>query len=259
MGDENSIRTLGDYSRPSHEGYRNNIDLHDGNNVVPLRSDTIRLVQNGCSFHRLCEINRAAGDKLRDKNAEESWEIIKNLALYDHEGWNDSGEFAKPVKTQQAGCSRAFESGDRKEEMKDGMDDELARSPKEELIIWEMKAEVVVETPRSRHIGYYLKHEINEKLIEGFVDNQKYNDSLLATRLGIAEDVLVEITGYVYPVDFVILEIKEDEKKPFILGTPFLTTAKAKIRFDKETITLRLYLMRRSPKVLRSFMWTILG
>nr|GEV19241.1 MAK10-like protein [Tanacetum cinerariifolium] len=40
-----------DYSRPSHEGYRNTIELPDGNNVVPLRSDTIRLVQNGCSFY----------------------------------------------------------------------------------------------------------------------------------------------------------------------------------------------------------------
>ncbi|GKF65575.1 reverse transcriptase domain-containing protein [Tanacetum coccineum] len=45
--------------------------------------------------------------------------------------------------------------------------------------------------------------------------------------LGIAEDVLVDVAGYVYPVDFVILDIKEDEKRPFILGTPFLTTAKA--------------------------------
>ncbi|GJW64898.1 MAK10-like protein [Tanacetum coccineum] len=53
MGDENPIRTLGDYSKPSHEGYRNTIKLPAGNNVVPLRSDTIRLVQNGCSFHRL--------------------------------------------------------------------------------------------------------------------------------------------------------------------------------------------------------------
>ncbi|GJR20597.1 zinc finger, CCHC-type containing protein [Tanacetum coccineum] len=53
MGDENPIRTLGDYSRPSHEGYRNTIELLAGNNVVPLRSDTIRLVQNGCSFHGL--------------------------------------------------------------------------------------------------------------------------------------------------------------------------------------------------------------
>ncbi|GKB94091.1 hypothetical protein Tco_0980228 [Tanacetum coccineum] len=50
---ENPIRTIGDYSRPSHEGYRNTIELSDGNNVVPLRSDTIRLVQSGYSFHGL--------------------------------------------------------------------------------------------------------------------------------------------------------------------------------------------------------------
>ncbi|GKC33078.1 hypothetical protein Tco_1040372 [Tanacetum coccineum] len=53
MGDENPIRTLGDYSKPSHEGYRNTIELPVGNNVVPLRFDIIRLVQNGCSFHGL--------------------------------------------------------------------------------------------------------------------------------------------------------------------------------------------------------------
>ncbi|GKA72526.1 hypothetical protein Tco_0778742 [Tanacetum coccineum] len=53
MGDENPIRTLGDYSKTSHEGYRNTIELPVRNNVVPLRSDTIRLVQNRCSFHEL--------------------------------------------------------------------------------------------------------------------------------------------------------------------------------------------------------------
>ncbi|GJS96958.1 hypothetical protein Tco_0803926 [Tanacetum coccineum] len=42
MENENPIRTLED-----------TIELSDGNNVVPLRSDTIRLVQNGCSFHGL--------------------------------------------------------------------------------------------------------------------------------------------------------------------------------------------------------------
>nr|GEX94701.1 retrotransposon Orf1 [Tanacetum cinerariifolium] len=53
IGDENPIHPLRDYSRKSHEGYQNTIELPDGNNVVPLRSDTIRLVQNGCSFHGL--------------------------------------------------------------------------------------------------------------------------------------------------------------------------------------------------------------
>nr|GEW59617.1 hypothetical protein [Tanacetum cinerariifolium] len=41
-GDENPIRTLGDYFRPGQEGYRNTIELPEGNNVVPLRSNTIR-------------------------------------------------------------------------------------------------------------------------------------------------------------------------------------------------------------------------
>ncbi|GJT17051.1 hypothetical protein Tco_0875757 [Tanacetum coccineum] len=53
MGDENHIHTLRDYSKPSHDGYRNTIELSERNNVVPLRSDTIRLVQNEYSFHGL--------------------------------------------------------------------------------------------------------------------------------------------------------------------------------------------------------------
>ncbi|GJU94614.1 hypothetical protein Tco_1319370 [Tanacetum coccineum] len=78
MGDENPIRTLGDYSKPSHEGYRNTIKLPAGNNV--------------------CEIDRTGGGKLCNKNTDESWEIIENLALYDHEGWNETKEFVKLVK-----------------------------------------------------------------------------------------------------------------------------------------------------------------
>ncbi|GKE67412.1 MAK10-like protein, partial [Tanacetum coccineum] len=57
--------------------------------------------------------------------------------------------------------------------------------------------------------------------------------------LGIAEDVLVEVVEHVYPVDFVILDIKEDKKRPFILGILFPTMAKAIMKFDKGTITLR--------------------
>nr|GEW06901.1 Gag-Pol polyprotein [Tanacetum cinerariifolium] len=101
------IRTLEDYSKPSHEGYRNTIKFPVANNVVPLRSDTIRIDRwlqiqkfyDHVLFHLKCEIDRAADGKLCDKNIDESWEIIENLALYDHEGWNNSEDFAKPVKT----------------------------------------------------------------------------------------------------------------------------------------------------------------
>ncbi|GJY87722.1 MAK10-like protein [Tanacetum coccineum] len=48
MGDENPIRTLGDYSRPSHEGYRNTIELPEGNNVDPNQhlKDFLKLVDS---------------------------------------------------------------------------------------------------------------------------------------------------------------------------------------------------------------------
>ncbi|GKE23540.1 hypothetical protein Tco_1435052 [Tanacetum coccineum] len=44
--------------------------------------------------------------------------------------------------------------------------------------------EEVVEAPSSRHVEYYLKHRINEKLIVGLVDNNMFNDSLSGARVG---------------------------------------------------------------------------
>ncbi|XP_050895151.1 uncharacterized protein LOC127101747 [Lathyrus oleraceus] len=41
---------------------------------------------------------------------------------------------------------------------------------------------------------------------------------------GIVEDVLVKIDKFVFPVDFVILEMPEDEEIPLILGRSFLET-----------------------------------
>nr|GEZ69872.1 hypothetical protein [Tanacetum cinerariifolium] len=194
----------------------------------------------------------------------------------------------------------------------------------------EAQDHIAMEAPSSRHVEYYQMYMINAKLIEGLVDNNRFNSSMSGARfgkiegktcnvlprgpvyevilkkkitkkedirgnfempcsigglkqvnalvdqgfdvnvmpystyvkltderlvetdirlslashayiypLGIADDVLVEIAKHVYPVDFVILDIKKDERRPFILGTPFVTTAKAMIKFDKSTITLR--------------------
>nr|GEW53396.1 hypothetical protein [Tanacetum cinerariifolium] len=56
--------------------------------------------------------------------------------------------------------------------------------------------------------------------------------------LGIAKDVLVDVSGFVYPMDFIILDVKEDEHMPIILGTSFLTTARAEVEFDKGSMTI---------------------
>ncbi|GKD44935.1 hypothetical protein Tco_1269580 [Tanacetum coccineum] len=108
MGDENPIRALEDYFKPSHEGYRNTIELPEGNNIVPsswCKTDAHStdfgpriLINTSRTFLNLRTINQSAGGKLRDLNPEESWEILEDLALYDNESWNDPRDFAKLVK-----------------------------------------------------------------------------------------------------------------------------------------------------------------
>ncbi|GKE68440.1 hypothetical protein Tco_1526512, partial [Tanacetum coccineum] len=57
---------------------------------------------------------------------------------------------------------------------------------------------------------------------------------------GIAENVLVGIGKFVFPVDFIILDMPEDIKVSLILGRPFLSIAHAKIDVFKRKITLRI-------------------
>ncbi|GJX35115.1 ribonuclease H-like domain-containing protein [Tanacetum coccineum] len=57
---------------------------------------------------------------------------------------------------------------------------------------------------------------------------------------GIAKNVLVRIGKFIFPIDFIILDIPEDDDVPLILGRPFLSTAHSKIDVFKRKITLRV-------------------
>ncbi|GJY45970.1 hypothetical protein Tco_0435033 [Tanacetum coccineum] len=57
---------------------------------------------------------------------------------------------------------------------------------------------------------------------------------------GIAENVLVGISKFVFLVNFIILDMPEDIKVPLILRRPFFSTAHAKIDVYKRKITLRV-------------------
>ncbi|GJR10801.1 reverse transcriptase domain-containing protein [Tanacetum coccineum] len=56
--------------------------------------------------------------------------------------------------------------------------------------------------------------------------------------IGIAENMLVEVGKFTFPVDFVILEMEEDSKVPLILGRPFLYIADAVIRVKQKQLNL---------------------
>jgi hypothetical protein len=58
--------------------------------------------------------------------------------------------------------------------------------------------------------------------------------------LGICENVLVKVGKFKFPVDFVILEMEEDDLVPIILGRPFLAIARAVIDVHDGKLTLRV-------------------
>ncbi|GKA63427.1 retrovirus-related pol polyprotein from transposon TNT 1-94 [Tanacetum coccineum] len=56
-------------------------------------------------------------------------------------------------------------------------------------------------------------------------------DRSMQSPKGIKENVLVKISNFMFPVDFVVLDIMKDENVPIILGRPMLATAHAKLMF----------------------------
>lgn len=60
------------------------------------------------------------------------------------------------------------------------------------------------------------------------------------TRLsGIAEDVLVKVDKFLFPIDFVMMDIEEDNDAPLILGHPFMKTTIMMICIDEGLCPIR--------------------
>ncbi|GJZ34385.1 DNA-directed DNA polymerase [Tanacetum coccineum] len=83
-------------------------------------------------------------------------------------------------------------------------------------------------------------------------------DRSIKYHVSVCENLLVKINKFIFPVDFVVLEMDEDELVPIILGRPFLGTARAiidvhkgrlSLRVGKETVTFNI---RKSMKTAHS-------
>ena len=46
---------------------------------------------------------------------------------------------------------------------------------------------------------------------------------------GVIEDVLVKVCKFIFPADFIVLDMEEDKEIPITLGRPFLATGRAMI------------------------------
>ncbi|GKC55488.1 zinc knuckle CX2CX4HX4C containing protein [Tanacetum coccineum] len=66
------------------------------------------------------------------------------------------------------------------------------------------------------------------------------DDNTKCTPKGIVENLLIKIEKFIFPVDFVILDMVEDIRMPIILGRPLLATAHAKVDIFIKTISLEV-------------------
>ena len=58
-------------------------------------------------------------------------------------------------------------------------------------------------------------------------------DRTLAQPEGILEDVLIEVGMFIFPIDFVVIDIEEDKHVPLLLRRPFLDTRATLIDVNK--------------------------
>ena len=57
---------------------------------------------------------------------------------------------------------------------------------------------------------------------------------------GVIEDVLVKVDKFIFPADFIVLDMEEDKEIPIILGRPFLATERAMIDVQRGELKLRV-------------------
>ena len=65
-------------------------------------------------------------------------------------------------------------------------------------------------------------------------------DRSMASPKGIIEDVLIKVDKFIFPMDFVVLDMEEDQKVPLILGRQFLATSWALTNVESGELTLRV-------------------
>ncbi|GJR35447.1 zinc finger, CCHC-type containing protein [Tanacetum coccineum] len=181
-GDENPIRTVGDYSKPSTRAIGNTIELRR--------------------------------EPRRNNKRKQKTPRIKKVLI------REEARFPVTKNVNSISLTKGEEEGSNRTKVTPNNAEKLIKTEMETPVMEVEKINEVENGAKNKSI----KTSESEEAVEA---------------PGIVEDVLVEVAEHIYPVDFMILDIKENENRPFILGTPFLTTAKASIKFDTGTITLR--------------------
>ena len=89
-------------------------------------------------------------------------------------------------------------------------------------------------------LPYFVAKRLNLGEIKPTTLSLQMANRSITSPKGIIEDVLIKVDKFIFPVDFVVLDMEEDEKVPLILERPFLPTSWALINVESGEMTLRI-------------------
>ncbi|XP_073049557.1 uncharacterized protein [Primulina eburnea] len=89
-------------------------------------------------------------------------------------------------------------------------------------------------------MSFYIYRELELGEVKPTTVTLQIADRSLTYPRGIVEDVLVKMDKFIFPTDFMILDMEEDHDTPLIFGRPFLDTGRALIDVHKGEFTLRV-------------------
>ncbi|XP_062103405.1 uncharacterized protein LOC133814464 [Humulus lupulus] len=90
--------------------------------------------------------------------------------------------------------------------------------------------------PKLRDPGIFKRLQLGEA--KPTTVTLQLTDRSLAHPRGVIEDVLVKVDKFIFPADFIVLDMEEDSNVPIILGRPFLATGQALIDVQKGELKL---------------------
>ncbi|XP_070047095.1 uncharacterized protein [Nicotiana tomentosiformis] len=120
------------------------------------------------------------------------------------------------------------------------------------------------------HLSIYRKLQKEVREIRSAPISLQLADQTTLIPEGIVEDVLVWVDKFVFPVDFIVVNMEENKEVPLILGRPFLATGreildiherKLMLRVGEETMTFKMNIKKgmQKGKPSASVEWKVKG
>ena len=89
-------------------------------------------------------------------------------------------------------------------------------------------------------MSYFVAKRLNLGEIELTALSLQMADRSMTSPKSIIEDVLIKVDKFIFLVDFIVLDMEEDEKVRLILGRPFLAISRALIDVESGELSLRV-------------------